>query len=82
MNESITRAAGAEHGEEYSVEKMIRLIDLAGRQARQRSTDYQGVAQERVHAARHAKPLTDVINAVEKKYDRKSVQKIPLIVNG
>ena len=82
MNESITRAAGAEHGEEYSVEKMIRLIDLAGRQARQRSTDYQGVTQERMHAARHAKPLTDVITAVEKKYDRKSVQKTPLIVNG
>lgn len=82
MNESITRAAGAEHGEEYSVEKMIRLIDLAGRQARQRSTDYQGVTQERMHAARHAKPLTDVINAVEKKYDRNSVQKTPLIVNG
>jgi FO synthase len=82
MNESITRAAGAEHGEEYSVDQMSKLIILAGRQPRQRSTDYQQVTEERIFAGQHAMPLTDVINTVEKKYDRKKGQKIPLIVNG
>ena len=40
MNESITRAAGAEHGQETSPSRMIALIEAAGRKPKQRSTVY------------------------------------------
>ncbi len=40
MNESITRAAGAAHGQEVSAEEMGRLIRSIGREPFQRSTDY------------------------------------------
>jgi FO synthase len=40
MNESISRAAGAEHGQELAPEGMERLISSLGRRPRQRSTLY------------------------------------------
>ncbi len=40
MNESITRAAGAVHGQELSAERLQRLIRAAGRIPRQRTTLY------------------------------------------
>jgi FO synthase len=40
MNESITRAAGAVHGQELSVDDLERLIKAAGRTPRQRTTGY------------------------------------------
>jgi len=40
MNESITRAAGAVHGQELSAEDLERLIKAAGRTPRQRTTAY------------------------------------------
>lgn len=40
MNESITRAAGASHGQELPPERMEALIRAAGRTPRQRSTLY------------------------------------------
>jgi 2-iminoacetate synthase ThiH len=40
MNESITRAAGAEHGQEVLPEDMRAMIDAAGRRPRQRNTLY------------------------------------------
>jgi FO synthase len=40
MNESITRAAGAVHGQELSAEDLERLIAAAGRIPRQRTTGY------------------------------------------
>jgi FO synthase len=40
MDESITRAAGAAHGQEVSASEMQRLIRGAGRIPRQRSTTY------------------------------------------
>ena len=43
MNESITRAAGAAHGQEISAAEMRRLIASIGREAYQRSTDYREV---------------------------------------
>jgi FO synthase len=44
MNESITRAAGAVHGQEMSPETIERLIRAAGRRPRQRTTLYGEVA--------------------------------------
>ncbi|HSB95059.1 MAG TPA: 5-amino-6-(D-ribitylamino)uracil--L-tyrosine 4-hydroxyphenyl transferase CofH, partial [Spongiibacteraceae bacterium] len=40
MNESITRAAGAEHGQELPPERMDELIRRCGREPRQRTTLY------------------------------------------
>jgi FO synthase len=55
MNESITRAAGAEHGEELPPDAMERLIAELGRTARIRTTLYGDAGQER-HDAAHAAP--------------------------
>jgi FO synthase len=51
MDESITRAAGAAHGQELHAGEMNRIIRACGRQPRQRSTLYGPVSAERTHAA-------------------------------
>ena len=43
MNESISRAAGASHGQEFTAEGMRRLIIDAGRVPQQRTTRYEAV---------------------------------------
>ncbi|MEQ8660943.1 MAG: 5-amino-6-(D-ribitylamino)uracil--L-tyrosine 4-hydroxyphenyl transferase CofH [Gammaproteobacteria bacterium] len=70
MNESITRAAGAGHGQETSPEQMLAMIAAAGRVPRQRTTAYGEVSAERIAAARHAPALTDIINTPATKYER------------
>ncbi len=45
MNESITRAAGAAHGQELSADTMRELILSVGREPFQRSTDYGAAGQ-------------------------------------
>ncbi len=47
MNESITRAAGSEHGQEITAPALERMILDAGRTPRQRTTFYGDVADER-----------------------------------
>ena len=47
MNESISRAAGTEHGQEFSPRKMDALIASLGRSPRQRTTLYSDVPAER-----------------------------------
>jgi FO synthase len=59
MNESISRAAGASHGQEFDPQHMEALIRGAGREPVQRTTLYQAVDQERQWQARHAAPLTE-----------------------
>jgi FO synthase len=61
MNESITRSAGAAHGEELSIENIETIIHELKRVPRIRNTLYQTVPEERVQVARHAKPLSDII---------------------
>jgi FO synthase len=51
MNESITRAAGAMHGQEVSAAELERLIRGQGRRPRQRSTLYGPVPSERAPIA-------------------------------
>ena len=51
MNESITRAAGAVHGQELSAQDLERIITTAGRTPRQRTTGY-GAAASRAQAGR------------------------------
>ena len=57
MNESISRAAGASHGQELTPEQMEALIVAAGRTPRQRTTLYGTPTAERIHAGRAAAPL-------------------------
>jgi FO synthase len=51
MDESITRAAGARHGQEMTPVQMEAVIALLGRTPRQRTTLYQEVARERYRAS-------------------------------
>src|SRR6185437_7617146 len=57
MNESISRAAGTEHGQEMPPEEMDRLIARAGRIPEQRTTLYGPVPLERKNKAYGATPL-------------------------
>tara|TARA_B100000123_G_scaffold239982_1_gene192915 strand:- start:172 stop:519 length:348 start_codon:yes stop_codon:yes gene_type:complete len=57
MNESITRAAGTEHGQEFDPDEMESLIETMGRQPRMRNTFYQNVRRERQNLAYLAPPL-------------------------
>ena len=62
MNESISRAAGSEWGQELPPEQMEALIRSAGRVPRQRTTTYGTPAGERVRASFGAAPLADPLN--------------------
>jgi FO synthase len=62
MNESISRAAGAEHGQELSPERMEELIRSVGRTPRQRTTLYADAPEERRHASFTAAPLAEPWN--------------------
>src|SRR5262249_33688829 len=58
MNETITRSAGAAHGQEMSPERMEALIRAAGRQPIQRTTLYAAGGAGRRHTPLNGAPLT------------------------
>ena len=60
MNESITRAAGAEHGEELPPDAMEKLIQSLGRTSRIRTTLYGDAGAERFAAAHNAATLAPI----------------------
>ena len=62
MNESISRSAGAEHGQEFPPESMENLIRSAGRIPRQRTTLYGDAPEERRLASFGAEPLAEPRN--------------------
>ena len=62
MNESISRSAGAEFGQEFPPEQMEALIRSAGRVPRQRTTLYGEPDAERVTASFGAAPLAEPLN--------------------
>jgi FO synthase len=62
MNESISRSAGAEYGQEMPPERMEELIRSAGRIPRQRTTLYGDPPEERVRASFGAPPLAEPQN--------------------
>ena len=62
MNESISRAAGAEHGQETPPAKMIELITAAGRMPKQRNTLYGDVPVDRIEAGINAEQREEIIN--------------------
>jgi len=61
MNESITRAAGAAHGEEMGPERMAEMIEAAGRPHRQRTTLYADAPREQTGRSLSARPLEPMI---------------------
>ncbi len=62
MNESISRSAGAEHGQEFAPEAMEELIRSVGRIPRQRTTLYGDAPAERRLASFGAAPLAEPWN--------------------
>jgi FO synthase len=61
MNESISRAAGTEHGQEFAPEQMEAVIVGARRRPEQRTTLYQPVPAERRAASFNAAALADLV---------------------
>ncbi len=70
MNESITRAAGATHGEEWPPNQMEHVIRGAGRTPVQRTTDYGTPPETQVRRSKQAAPLADVVNPLARDYAR------------
>ncbi len=67
MNESITRAAGAAHGQEFPPLELEALIAASGRVPWQRTTLYGPAPEERRVAAFRAAPITEIINTPVKR---------------
>jgi FO synthase len=63
MNESISRAAGAAHGQELPPAAMDALIRALGRTPRQRTTLYGTPGAARIRAGRDTTDLAPVVNA-------------------
>jgi FO synthase len=70
MNESITRAAGSGHGQEWAPAFMEAQIRAAQRIPRMRTTLYADVAQERREAAFEARALVEIRGASARKQQR------------
>jgi FO synthase len=62
MNESISRAAGAAHGQEMPPERMEEAIRAVGRMPRQRTTLYGTPPAERTRLSYGAPALTEPLN--------------------
>jgi FO synthase len=76
MNESISRAAGNEHGEELPPEHMEALIARTGRIAEQRTTLYAPVSAERRRASFGAAALQPVVLATPSKHVIRPMAKV------
>ena len=62
MNESISRAAGSEWGQEMPPEEMEALIRASARVPRQRTTLYADAPEERIRSSFGAAPLLEPLN--------------------
>ncbi|NIJ15568.1 5-amino-6-(D-ribitylamino)uracil--L-tyrosine 4-hydroxyphenyl transferase CofH [Sphingobium vermicomposti] len=76
MNESISRAAGAAHGQEWSPQMMERVIAAAGRIPLQRDTLYRPAPAERTEAARGAAPVAVAEQTVPRRRPRPALEVI------
>ncbi|MBT7177422.1 MAG: 5-amino-6-(D-ribitylamino)uracil--L-tyrosine 4-hydroxyphenyl transferase CofH, partial [Gammaproteobacteria bacterium] len=75
MNETITRAAGAAHGQETSPEEMEEIIRSIGRTPRQRSTTYGEVTELQRQKSFGAVAVVEPTYTSAKKYERKQSKK-------
>ncbi len=67
MNESISRAAGTQHGQEYPPEAMEALISGIGRVPMQRDTLYRRVSNDRRSSSFNAPELAPVVQTPPRK---------------
>lgn len=74
MDESISRAAGAAHGQELPPQAMEALIRAIGRTPRQRTTLYGPVDPAIAAAGRAAAPLTPVVLTPPRKHREKAAE--------
>ncbi len=72
MNESISRAAGTQHGQETSPIEMRKLIRMLNRNPTQRTTIYGRVSTEREKSGINAADLEEINNTPARKYERKT----------
>lgn len=82
MNESITRAAGATHGQETSPSQIRSMIISLGRNPAQRTTNYTEVSSERINAGLNAVELCEIHNTPARKYERAQGKKKVLLRGG
>ncbi|HEY3698520.1 MAG TPA: hypothetical protein VGK97_04255, partial [Spongiibacteraceae bacterium] len=75
MNESITRAAGATHGQELPPEKMDTLIQHCQRVPRQRTTLYGEPDPLQIAASYAASALAEIINTPARRYEHAAGEK-------
>jgi FO synthase len=61
MNESISRAAGTQHGQELGPLEMEALIQSVGRTPQQRTTLYGSVSREQYLASFNAAALSEIV---------------------
>lgn len=76
MNESISRAAGTQHGQETAPRQMIEMIESAERTPKQRTTLYGPVDPEMREKGINAIPITEIINTPARKYERKRTHEL------
>jgi FO synthase len=68
MNESISRAAGTQHGQEFPPEAMEALIRSIGRTPQQRTTLYGAVPEGQRRKSYHAEELTPVVQTAPRRH--------------
>jgi FO synthase len=73
MNESISRAAGAAHGQEMPIADMEALIGAIGRSPRARNTLYGDADPSNIARARCAAPLSEIVQTPPRKTRKSTV---------
>jgi FO synthase len=71
MNESISRAAGSAHGQEFTPHEMETLIRSIGRRPAPRTTTYGKASEQQVARAKSAGSLTPLVQTKPKKSEKK-----------
>ena len=74
MNESISRAAGSGHGEEFPPAAIEKLVLSLGRIPRGRLTGYADADAAKIALARSAPPLSPVVQTRPKKIRQPELQ--------
>ena len=74
MNETITRSAGATHGQEFSPERIEALVRDIGREPIQRTTSYATPQEERQASSFGATAIADPVNTPAKEFARQRRQ--------
>lgn len=82
MNETITRSAGASHGQETSPATMEKIIRQSNRTPKQRGTYYQQASNSQVDQSFQAKPLVEPTLDAPLKVSKQDSTKSILIKTG